>query len=348
MNNRPSFSNFKSFIVGYGTAVLLVLNALILTRLIWSVANPLSTPLFLAAIIISTWLKGFRVGVFATLVSWFAIDYFFILPNYEFGGDFGEVSRLIIFVLEGVFLCWLVTGRTEALQAIKNSREQVLALSVHQQILREQERKRIALEIHDELGQSLTGLKMEIHLLNRQIKDSCHPGTESINGKIKDLLHLIDSTIGTVRRIATELRPPILDDLGLLAAIEWQLEEFGRRTNVSCDISSNIESIEAGDEFSITIFRIFQESLTNIMRHADARSVKVNLKQTDNKLILRIEDDGKGIARENITGGKSLGILGMRERARQIGGEIQFFPGAESGTTVLLTAPIAQAFPPNL
>jgi signal transduction histidine kinase len=102
-----------------------------------------------------------------------------------------------------------------------------------------------------------------------------------------------------VRRIATELRPPILDDLGLIAALEWQLGEFQRRARVSCKISSNIENVELGDDFAITVFRIFQESLTNIMRHADAKSVKVDLTEKDNKLVLRIEDNGKGIAEEN-------------------------------------------------
>jgi signal transduction histidine kinase len=154
------------------------------------------------------------------------------------------------------------------------------------------------------------------------------------------MMHSINNAIGTVRRIATELRPPVLDDLGLIAALEWQLEEFQRRTCVSCNISSNIENIDIKDELTITIFRIFQESLTNIMRHADANSVTVDLKEKDSKLVLRIEDNGKGIPEENINTGKSLGILGMRERARQIGGDLQIFKGPEAGTTVLLTVPL--------
>lgn len=325
--------------IDYGTATLLVLSAHIVTWLIWSFANPLSSPLFLAAIIVGAWLKGFRVGVFATLLSWILIDYFFIPTNLEFGGDFGEFSRLMIFIFEGIFLCWLATGRTEAIKEIESSREQLHELSLHQQIQRENERKHIALEIHDELGQSLTGIKMEIHSLNRQIKESFLPESVAINHKVSDLLQTIDGTIASVRRIATELRPPILDDLGLIAAIEWQLEEFQRRTNVYCTISSNIEDVEAKNEFDITVFRIFQESLTNIMRHAEASSVKVDLKEKNHKLILRIEDDGKGIENQD-SNTKSLGILGMRERARQVGGELEIFKGAEKGTTVLLTAPI--------
>jgi signal transduction histidine kinase len=340
MNKWQTFFNFNSFVVPYGTAALLTLAALVLTLLIWSLVQSLAAPLFLAAISVSAWKKGFGPGIFATLLSGLTIDYFFTAPEFEFGGTLLEITRLFIFALEGFVLCWLISAKTSAVEEIQNSREQLLALSSHQQTLLEKERKRIALEIHDELGQSLTGLKMELYILNRQIKDVCRPGSDLINDKVRDLLHLIDDTIGTVRRIATELRPPILDDLGLIAALEWHLQEFQRRACVSCKISSNIENVEVRDDISITIFRIFQESLTNIMRHADAKSVTVNLTEKDNKLILRIEDNGKGIAEENITGGKSLGVLGMRERARQIGGDLQIFKGPETGTTVLLTVPI--------
>jgi signal transduction histidine kinase len=322
-------------------ALLLILGALVLTLLIWSLVQPLSTPLFLAAIIISAWKKGFRAGIFATLLSGFAIDYFFTSPEFQFGGTVLEITRIVIFTLEGFILCWLISSRTLAAEEIQTSREHLLALSTYQQTLREEERKRIALEIHDELGQSLTGLKMELHMLNRQIQDGCHPGSDSINDRIKDLMRLTDNTIGTVRRIATELRPPILDDLGLIAAIEWQLEQFKRRSCLSCQISSNIENLEVKDEFAITVFRIFQESLTNIMRHANADTVTVSLTEKDDNLILRIEDNGDGIKEENIPITKSLGILGMRERARQIGGELRIFKGEEAGTTVLLTVPMA-------
>lgn len=333
------FYDFNSLALACGTAALLTLTALLATFLIWSLVQPLATPLFFAAIIISAWKKGLYAGVFATLLSGFTIDYFFISPQFELVATPQEVSRLIIFALEGFVLSWLISARTDAVKQIQNSREQLLALSTYQQTLREEERKHIALEIHDELGQSLTGLKMELHMLSRQIKDGCHPDADSINDKVRDLMHSIDASIGTVRRIATELRPPILDDLGLIAALEWQLGEFQRRTCVSCKISSNIENVEVKDEFAITIFRIFQESLTNIMRHAEANSVKVNLTENDDKLILRIEDNGKGIVEENISGGKSLGLLGMRERARQIDGDFQIFKNPENGTTVLLTVP---------
>jgi signal transduction histidine kinase len=213
-----------------------------------------------------------------------------------------------------------------------------LLLRLH--TLREDERKRIALEIHDELGQALTSLKMELHLLKRQVKviDSPPKSVEATE-KIEDLSEMIDATILSVRRIATELRPPILDDLGLVAAIEWQSQEFERRTGIPCVLSTNVENIGMDSEFTTAIFRIFQEALTNIARHAAAKNVAVDLKLSDSTLILSIKDNGKGIQSfTNIN--QSLGILGMRERTRLIGGELKVFNGEKSGTTVLMTAPI--------
>ena len=340
MNRKFSATYLVSFGIRYGTAILLVGIALGLTVLIWEFVKPLATPLFLAAIIVTAWRSGLRAGVFATLLSGFFIDYFFISPQYQISGNFDDIMRLFIFTLEGGVLCRLITWGTDAAEEIKRSREQLRELSLREQSSREEERRRIALEIHDELGQALTGLKMEIHLLNRQIQDSCYPGADSINDRIKDLLRQTDNTIVTVRRIATELRPPILDDLGLVAAIEWQAQEFSRRTGISCVLSSNIENIELNSEFSTAVFRIFQETLTNIIRHAEANTIVINLKKLDQKLILRVEDDGKGIQIDDTNGNNSLGILGMRERAKLIGGDLEVFNGTDNGAVILLTAPI--------
>lgn len=340
MNLKFSRASLVSFGLRYGTAVLFVGAALVLTLLIWEFIKPLASPLFLAAILITAWRRGLPAGVFATVLSGFIIDYFFISPQYQLSGNLDDIVRLIIFTLEGGVLCRLITWRTDAAEEIKNSREQLRELSLREQTSREEERRRIALEIHDQLGQALTGLKMEIHLLNRQIKDSCHPAADSINVLIKDLLRQTDDTILTVRRIATELRPPILDDLGLVAAVEWQAQEFARRTEISCVFSSNIENIELDSEFSTAVFRIFQETLTNIIRHAEANTIEVNLKKLNQKLILRVEDDGKGIQLDDTNANHSLGILGMRERARLIGGDLEIFNGAENGTVILLTAPV--------
>lgn len=336
--NRPTFI---SFVVRYGTALLLVAAALVLTLLIWRFIQPIASPLFLAAIMISAWKKGLKPGVFATLLSGLVLDYMFIAPEYQLSGTSDDVLRLFVFMLEGFVLCRLITWGTDAAEEISNSREQLQALSLRQQTLREEERKRIALEIHDELGQALTGIKIETHFLKRKIDEIDNPLKSAEAGeKAEDLLHLIDATIHTVRRIATELRPPILDDLGLVAAIEWQSQEFGRLTGISCLLSVNVEDIELEPETATAVFRIFQETLTNITRHAEANTITINLKKLNQKLTLRVEDDGKGMNADGSATNDSLGILGMRERARLIGGELEVFNGTENGTVVLLTAPI--------
>ncbi|MCY7344913.1 MAG: sensor histidine kinase [Pyrinomonadaceae bacterium] len=341
MNLRFSKQSLISFIIGYGMAFLSVVAALLLTLMIWSVIKPIASPLFLVAAMLTAWKRGVGAGVFATLISGFVIDYFFIAPQYQLSGNFDDVMRLSVFTLEGFVLCWLITYRAKAAAEIKISREQLLALSLRQQTLREDERKRIALEIHDELGQALTGLKMETYLLKKQIAEAETPEKcRKTDEKIDELLHLIDGTIVSVRRIATELRPAILDDLGVIAAIEWQSREFQRRTGVACEFSANVEDLNLNSEFSTAVFRIYQESLTNITRHAEARSVVVDIKKSDRTLVMRVEDDGKGMGLSDNSDGGSLGIFGMRERARLIGGELAIFSGARGGTTVLLTAPL--------
>lgn len=329
------------FIVRYGTATLLVGLALILTLLIWAFVKSFASPLFLFAICVIAWKQGIRAGVFGTILSGILIDYFFVTPEYQLSGNWDDLLRLLIFAFEGYAFCWLITWKNKATEEIQESREQLQALSLRQHSLREEERKRIALEIHDELGQALTGLKMEVHFLNQQVKgiDNQDKSADA-SQKIEDLLQLIDTTILTVRRIATELRPPILDDLGLMAALEWQIQEFQKRTGITCVLSANVENEKINGDFSTAVFRIFQETLTNIIRHAEANTISIIFKKINQKLILRVEDDGKGIETETLEINHSLGILGMRERARLVGGELEVFNGAENGTVVLLTVPL--------
>lgn len=333
-------SKFVSFAVSYGISIVLVAIALGLTLFVWSFVKIMASPLFLLAVVIIAWRYGMGPGLFATAISGVAIDYYFIEPQYQLSGNTDDIVRLGIFIVEGYALCWLITWRTNATEQIEESRKQLMALTLRQNSLREEERKRIALEIHDELGQALTGLKMEMHLINKQVIEIDSPEKSLEAGKkIEDLSNLVDSTILTVRRISTELRPPILDDLGLIAAIEWQTREFQRRTGITCVFSTNIEEVKMESDFSTAVFRIFQETLTNIIRHAEAHTITVMLKKLDMKLVLQVEDDGKGIQEEQIKHNNSLGILGMRERARIIGGELKVFNGKENGTVILLSAP---------
>lgn len=153
---------------------------------------------------------------------------------------------------------------------------------------------------------------------------------------------LIDSTIQVVQRLSAELRPGLLDDLGLIAAMEWQAEEFQKRTGIACELSVSSQEINLDQERSTAIFRIFQETLTNITRHASAKKVRVNLAKKGPKLELTIKDNGKGISRQKISDPKSLGLIGIKERVHFLGGEIEIKGIRDKGTTVTVSIPLPQ------
>lgn len=335
-------TSLYSAILGYGGALFFSFLALGITLFLWwSLVRSPGAPLFLGAIALSAWLFGLRSGIFASIVSGILIDYFLVNPIHEFHSIKEDLLRVFVFSAEGTFLSWLVSTRKITSKKIKESQQQLSALSLHQQTLREAEQKRISLEIHDELGQSLTGLKMDIHWLKRQINlPDKNISTEIITEKLNELSNLVDTTITSVRRIATELRPSILDDFGLVAAIEWQAREFERKTNIPCTVLSNMEDFNLSTEIATAVFRIFQESLTNIARHAKAASVRVSLQAIDGQVLMRIEDSGKGINLGKIKNTNSLGLLGMKERSRLIGGTLNIFKGYSGGTVVELIFPL--------
>ena len=221
---------------------------------------------------------------------------------------------------------------------LKNSHEQLRQLAMHMEKLREAERTHMAREIHDELGQQLTGLKMDISWLNKKIQTE----DEAIKSKLKDTISLIDKTVITVRKIATDLRPSILDDLGLIAAMEWQSEEFQKRSEITTNFNSNVSQINIPAELATGLFRIYQESLTNILRHAEAVEVNSYLRLKDNNIELIIKDNGKGFTMENIESKKTLGLLGMKERITLLGGsyEINSIPG--NGTNIIINLPLPE------
>jgi len=220
-------------------------------------------------------------------------------------------------------------------QELKDSREQLRALAASLQSIREEERTNIAREIHDELGQALTGMKMDASWLRRHTPD----GAAGTQDKITAMIELIDSTIQTVRRIASELRPGVLDNLGLIAAIEWQAQEFQQRTGIMCDVVSNVESLTLDKSHSTALFRIFQETLTNVVRHSNASRVSVRIEAEQQHVMMRIEDNGKGIRQEDITDSRSLGLLGMRERALLLGGTMEIKGAEGQGTVVSVNMP---------
>jgi PAS domain S-box-containing protein len=229
-----------------------------------------------------------------------------------------------------------ITEIIKAEEKLQQSYLQIKQLVNHLQDIREQERTNMAREIHDELGQQLTGLKMYISWLNKK----CIPQETEIKEKFAATMMLIEDTIKSVRKISMELRPSILDDLGLLAAMEWQSTEFEKWSGISTAFINLTNNKEVPARLKTGLFRIFQESLTNVARHADAKKIVSSLKFDSNKLTLTITDDGKGFIYKNIDSKKTLGLLGMEERTKEMGGryEIKSYPGV--GTTVSVTVPV--------
>jgi PAS domain S-box-containing protein len=210
--------------------------------------------------------------------------------------------------------------------------DQLRALSAHVESVREDERTGIAREIHDVLGQALTALKMDLALVARR---SSGPMLD----RLKDMSCATDEIIQQVRRISAELRPGVLDDLGLLAAIEWQAREFEERTGTACTVTSCVGDERFARDASTALFRIFQEALTNIARHAEATSVDVGLALAHGAIRMEVRDDGKGITAAALADRRSLGLLGIRERARRLGGRAEITAGSPRGTTVFVEVP---------
>jgi PAS domain S-box-containing protein len=229
-----------------------------------------------------------------------------------------------------------VTEKFEAEENLQRSHEAMRELASHLETVREAERTHMAREIHDELGQQLTGLKMDISWLNRKIKSE----DKAVNDKMKDTIELIDKTVITVRRIATQLRPSILDDLGLVAAMEWQTDEFEKRSEIKAGFTSNVSNVNVRPDVATGIFRIFQESLTNVLRHSKATKVETFLSVDNDTIVLNIKDNGIGFKEEDISNKKTLGLLGMKERVLLIKGTYEINGNTGSGTSVIITVPL--------
>ena len=223
--------------------------------------------------------------------------------------------------------------RTE--EQFKETLDQLRALAARLQSVREEERASIAREIHDELGQACTAIKMDLALIGRKITKRQTP----LRAKIESSISIVDDMIVTLRRIASDLRPRTLDDLGLAAALEWQGQEFETRTGIQCRVSLPPEPLNLDAEQSTAIFRIFQESLTNVARHAEATTVEARLEIEDDQLIFRVHDNGKGFEPQKAKAKKSLGLVGMQERAHLLKGEVSVEGIPGSGTTMTLRIP---------
>jgi PAS domain S-box-containing protein len=232
-----------------------------------------------------------------------------------------------------------ITERAQAEEELRTSREELRALAGRLLSVREDERARIAQDLHDTLGQSVTGLKLDLAWLATRLP----AGQTPLREKLEASQALADSTIQTVRRICTELRPSVLDELGLVAALEWQAREFQGRTGIWCECIAEQPDITVEPEASTALFRICQEALTNVARHAHATRVRIIVREEAGTLVLTVADNGRGIPEPERTNRTSLGLLGMRERALQVRGEISIVGRPGEGTTVTVRVPLRTA-----
>ena len=231
-----------------------------------------------------------------------------------------------------------VAQRTTELQT---ANQQLRLLAGHLQSAREEERINVAREIHDETGTLMTAIKMDLAFLGREIgEDRAQKSPDALREQISATTKLVDDAIQTLHEIVRELRPGVLDHLGLRAALEWQLQEFQERAKIECQFTSDLDETELDPQRSTAVFRILQEVLTNVARHAQATRVEASLRKKDNDLILQVRDNGRGISEAQIHSVGRFGLLGMRERAHIFGGDVMIHGSPGEGTVVTVRIPV--------
>jgi PAS domain S-box-containing protein len=237
-----------------------------------------------------------------------------------------------------------IDDRKRAGEQLKMTSAQLRALSARLSSAREEEGTRIARELHDELGAALTTLKWDLEGMSKRCSEPINEKDSSgLREEIQGMMRLVDEILGSVRRISSDLRPGILDDLGVLAAIEWQAKQFETRSGISCKFDTLVDDIQLDREQSTGVFRILQESLTNVLRHARATRVNILIDEVNGELVLEVRDNGRGITEDEIAGSLSLGLIGMRERAHLLGGRIEITGTEGSGTALTLCVPLSAA-----
>ncbi len=219
---------------------------------------------------------------------------------------------------------------------LRGSLERLRNLSAHLRSVREEERTAIAREIHDELGQALATLLLDVLL----VEEGLHDDQLLLSEKVISMAQLVEDVIKTVHRISCDLRPTMLDDLGLAEAMEWRAKDFERRTGIPCEIAISIDTKLVAREVSTAIYRIFQETLTNVLRHSKATRVEASLVEKNRSVQLVIRDNGRGMTREQINNPLSIGLAGMRERAELLGGRARIFGSSSKGTMVAVKIPL--------
>jgi signal transduction histidine kinase len=249
------------------------------------------------------------------------------------------ISKISVFIElydKSAALAREVVERKLTEERLRESEENLRALAIHLQSVREEEQIRIAREIHDGLGQALTGLKMDLTLLTNALP----PDQKVLLKQAKSMFRLIDGTIHSVRRIASGLRPEVLDEVGLVAAIGWQASDFQLRTGIRCGVALPADGVQPDQARATAAFRIFQELLTNVARHAKATRVNVAVRNEADTLVLEVEDNGVGITEKQTHSAKSLGFLGMRERVLPFDGKVDVTGTRGRGTRAVVTIPL--------
>jgi two-component system sensor histidine kinase UhpB len=295
----------------------------IANRSCWEVLHDVSRPPERCPIMILRKTRHRKKEIVSRDSHWFNVS---VDPIYDESGN----------LLGGVHIMSDITERIQAEKELHNSREELRNLTSYLQSVREQERSHVAREIHDELAQALTALKMDLAWLSNKLQRDQLPLIE----KTHSMSGLINTTIQTVKRISAELRPGILDDLGLVAALEWQADEFQNRTGIKYHITVDPDDITVEQEQSTAIFRIFQETLTNVARHSGASRITVSLKMKKSRLNLMVKDNGKGITKKQIFDSASFGLIGMRERVYPWGGKVNIKGSSGKGTTIVVSIPV--------
>jgi two-component system sensor histidine kinase UhpB len=240
-------------------------------------------------------------------------------------------------VWEGVM--WNITHSKRVEADLRESRSQLAALSNHLQRIKEDERERIARDVHDVLGGTLVAMKFEMSLLEAKLEANPAQARE----RARNVGRMVDDAIATVGRVTRELRPGILKDFGLAAAIESQGEDFAQRTGISCNILCTDHDLNPDYDTSLALFRVFQEALTNVSKHARATAVGVRLMQEGDEVVLEITDNGCGLAPADLRKPRSFGLRGIRERLTSLGGRLDLSPVTPQGTRLTLRAPLLPA-----
>lgn len=235
-----------------------------------------------------------------------------------------------------------ISTRKESQEQLQSSYGQLRALARHLEAIREGERMRIARQVHDELGMAMTCLKMDLSRLDKLVSTENVAIFTVLSERIHSMIQLVDNTIQVVQRVASDLRPGVLDKLGLVAALEWQAQEFQARTGIVCTVKSEAADCHLGQECETALFRICQEALSNVARHAQATRAGIRVSIAQDDLHVIVEDNGMGISDDKVSALHSLGVMGMRERAVLLGGTfcIAGIPG--QGTTIVVKMPLTK------